>query len=210
MKKINIFSILRTVLIVLFGNAMYAFAVTFLIVPNGLILGGFTGLSITINHFVNVKVSLLVLICHLTVFLIGAVILGYHFAISTIASTFLYPVFLNLSEILYEKFPFSVTDLLPVNALLSALFIGISLGVLTTNGTSTGGTEVIPLVINKLTGRSVGFILFILDGIIMVVQLVYSDVSKILYGIAIVAVYSVIVHCICNIGRAKEADGNGQ
>ena len=204
MKKTKFSNILKTAFIVLFGNALYAFAVTFFVVPSELILGGFTGLSITINHFIEINVSYLVFFFHTIAFIIGTIVLGKRFAFATAASTFLYPLCLSFFEVLFKNSKLPVIQNLPLNAFAAALLIGISLGVLTRNGTATGGTEVIPLVINKLTGHSVGFILFILDGAIMLVQLVYSDFSKIIYGAAMVTLYSVIVHLICSTRKVKD------
>ena len=104
---------------------------------------------------------------------------------------------MKLFELIAERVPLPFIDILPVNALASGILIGISLGLLTRNGTSTGGTEVIPLIINKLTGQSVGFILFILDGSIMLLQLVYSQLVQVLYGVMLAAVYSAIIHLLC-------------
>lgn len=204
MKKLKISFVLKTALIVLLGNALYAFAVTFFVVPSELILGGFTGLSITINHFIEINVSYVVFFFHTIAFIVGTIVLGKRFALATAASTFLYPLCLSLFEFLFKNVKLPIIENLPLNALAAAVLIGLSLGILTRNGTSTGGTEVIPLVINKLTGRSVGFILFILDGVIMLVQLVYSDFTKIIYGAAMVALYSVIVHFICSIGKSND------
>lgn len=104
---------------------------------------------------------------------------------------------------MFQNSKLPAVENLPFNAFDAAILIGISLGVLTRNGTSTGGTAVIPLVINKLTGRSVGFILFLLDGVIMLVQFVYSDFTKIIYGAAIVSLYSAIVHLICRTKKKE-------
>ena len=206
MKKTNFSAVLKTALTVIFGNALYAFTVTFFVVPSELILGGFTGLSITINHFVDIKVSYLVFFFHMAAFIVGTAVLGKKFAAATAASTILYPLFLSFFEFIFKSFQLPIIKILPLNALFAALLLGISLGILTRNGTSTGGTEVIPLVINNLTGRSVGFVLFILDGVIMLAQLVYSDFTKIIYGAAMVALYSFIVHLIC--GTKKNQDDN--
>lgn len=204
MKNLKLSDVLKTAFIVLFGNALYAFAVTFFVVPSELILGGFTGLSITVNHFIEINVSYFVFFFHTIAFIVGTIVLGKRFAFATAASTFLYPFCLSLFEFLFKNSKLPVIENLPLNAFAAAVLIGISLGILTRNGTSTGGTEVIPLVINKLTDRSVGFILFILDGIIMLVQLVYSDFTKIIYGAAMVALYSVIVHLICSTKKVND------
>ena len=88
MKKIKFSAVLKTALAVLFGNALYAFAVTFFIVPSELILRGFTGLSIIINHFIDINVSYLVFFFHTIAFIVGTIILGKKFAVATVTSTF--------------------------------------------------------------------------------------------------------------------------
>ena len=68
MSKNNIAKIVKTIATVLLGNALYAVAVTFFVVPSQLVLGGFTGLSIAISHFVDINVSYAVLMFHLIVY----------------------------------------------------------------------------------------------------------------------------------------------
>ncbi|MCI9483376.1 MAG: YitT family protein [Clostridiaceae bacterium] len=67
---------LRLALVVVLGNALYAAAVTFFVTPSGLVLGGFTGLSIAISHFADIQVSGAVLIFHSAALIAGGVVLG--------------------------------------------------------------------------------------------------------------------------------------
>ncbi|MBQ7431887.1 MAG: YitT family protein [Lachnospiraceae bacterium] len=207
MSKNNIAKIVKTIATVLLGNALYAVAVTFFVVPSQLVLGGFTGLSIAISHFVDINVSYAVLMFHLIAFVAGSIVLGRRFAVSTAASTFLYPLLLNLTERIACNIQLPLISYLPINALISALLIGISLGILTRSKTSTGGTEVIPLIIHQLTHKSVGKVLLLIDGVIMLLGLTYANPIKIVYGILIVVGYSAIVQLL-NYTDEKLTEGN--
>ena len=207
MSKNNIAKIVKTIATVLLGNALYAVAVTFFVVPSQLVLGGFTGLSIAISHFVDINVSYAVLMFQMIAFVAGSIVLGRRFAVSTAASTFLYPLLLNLTERIACNIQLPLISYLPINALISALLIGISLGILTRSKTSTGGTEVIPLIIHQLTHKSVGKVLLLIDGVIMLLGLTYANPIKIVYGILIVVGYSAIVQLL-NYTDEKLTEGN--
>ncbi len=184
---------LRLALVVVLGNALYAAAVTFFVTPSGLVLGGFTGLSIAISHFADIQVSGAVLIFHSAALIAGGVVLGKKFAAATAASTFVYPLLLNLFERAAMGIPLPLVQGLIPNAIFSALLIGLALGILMKSGTSTGGTEVIPMILHRCTGRPVGRLLLVIDGAIMLLGLLYSDWIRVVFGVLIVAAYSAIV-----------------
>ena len=83
---------------IVLGNTMYALAVVMFIVPNGLITGGTTGLALFASHTVGIPISLFVSIFNITMFILGAWILGKQFAVTTVISTIIYPVMLGLLE----------------------------------------------------------------------------------------------------------------
>lgn len=191
--KERFFKMARLAVAVVVGNALYAAAVAFFVAPSGLVLGGFTGLSIAISYFADIQVSYTVLGFHTAALAAGALVLGKGFAASTAASTFLYPMLLNFFERIAAGGRLPLVQGLPLNALFSALLIGLSLGILMRSGTSTGGTEVIPLILHKCTGRPVGRLLLLIDGAVMLLGLVYSDLLRVGFGILIVMAYSAIV-----------------
>ena len=60
---------------IILGNTINAFAVALFILPNGLAMGGSTGIALTVNHFFNVPLSLFVLIFNIAMFILGAMLL---------------------------------------------------------------------------------------------------------------------------------------
>lgn len=99
-----------TVGTVLAGNVVLAFTVTAFIVPQGIIMGGATGVGLTIGHYVPLPLSVIVLAVNLTLFVLGAGTLGKKFALTTLVSTFAYPAILSV----VQKVPAigSLTDIL--------------------------------------------------------------------------------------------------
>ena len=211
-KESKLKSVLRflgSAVVLLFGNALYALVVELFIIPSGLVTGGVTGISIMLRHLdVPFNVSYMVFALNVVLFIIGAIFLGRHFVITTGASTVLYPMFLNIFERLAEKY--DPKTLLPdvhgdlvLCALAAGIGIGVAVGVLVRMGASTGGSDIPPLVVTKLTGFPVGTGMFILDGAIILSQLIVSDVRHTLYGVIMVIVYSYVINQISVMGAAK-------
>lgn len=201
-------NILLNAVVVVFATALYALAVELIIIPSGLVTGGVTGISILLSHFnFPLDISYTVLILNVALFILGACFLGRHFVIVTGAGSILYPIFLNVFERLAVKYDPKV--LLPIHddlvlcVAVAGLMIGVALGVLMRWGASTGGTDIPPMIINKLTGFPTGSGMFIIDGTVIVSQLLVNDIKHTLYGVIMVLVYSYLINQISVMGAAK-------
>ncbi len=132
---------------IIVGNALYALTVVLFLVPSGLITGGATGIALGINRALGLPVSGVLFVINMTMLTVGWVLLGRRFAITTIASTVLSPLFLALWERVFTGFV--LTDDLVLNTIFAGLGVGISLGITIRAGASTGGMDIPPLVLNK-------------------------------------------------------------
>lgn len=193
--------LLFNILIVILGNFIYAAGVVFFILPSGLITGGTTGIAISINHFTSLPVSYLIFGFNVVMFILGLLILGKNFAITTLVSTFCYPFALELLQKLAGKL--HVTDDIFICTLFGGICIGASIALVIRAGASTGGMDIPPLIINKYTGISVSVSLYVFDCIILVLQAAFSDKEKILYGIVLVLVYSIVLDRLLMLGTNK-------
>ena len=131
----------NTVFGVLVGNAILAFTVVAFIVPHGVIMGGATGIGLTIAHYVPVDLSIIIFIVNSILFVLGATVLGKKFAVATIASTFIYPTFLSI----VQKIPGidGLTDNLMLATLYAGALLGVGIGLIVRVGSSTGGTDIV-------------------------------------------------------------------
>ena len=89
---------------ILLGNTIYALAIVMFILPNNMITGGTTGLGIAIHHYFGLPIHSFVLLFNTLMFLLGAAVLGMKFALTTLVSTFYYPVMVRMNGVkLQEK-----------------------------------------------------------------------------------------------------------
>lgn len=193
---------LRKLGMILLGNAMYAVAVAFFVLPSGLITGGTTGIALTVNHFFDIDVSLFVGIFNILMFILGAIILGKKFAMTTVISTVVYPVFLKFFELIEAYTGKLSTDNL-LCTIFAGLLIGFGIGIVIREGASTGGMDIPPLVINKKTGIAVGILLNFFDILILVMQMLFSNREQVMYGILMVIIYTYVLDAIILRGKSK-------
>lgn len=188
-------------LLILFGNTVYALAVTMFILPGGLITGGTTGLALSAQHWFSVPISGFVFCFNLVMFLLGAFVLGKAFALSTLVSTFYYPVILGV----LEKVPGlgDFTDDPMLATVCGGLMIGFAIGIVIRAGASTGGMDIPPLVLHKKFGLPVSVMLYVFDVTILLLQMMFSNREQILYGILLVLIYTVVLDKILLMGTTQ-------
>lgn len=190
----------RALMIVL-GNLMYAMAVNLFIVPNDLITGGTTGLALFFNRTAGIPVSAFVWCFNVTMFLWGAWVLGKEFALSTAASTVIYPLMLSILE--WTGAPGFVMEEKLVAVLYAGLLIGAGIGVVMRAGASTGGMDIPALIGKKKWNFNVSFVIYLFDCIILALQVAAADLYSILYGILLIMVYTLVLDKVLVMGTAK-------
>ena len=104
------------------GNALYALTVVLFLVPSGLITGGATGIALGVNRVLGLPVSGVLFAINISMLVLGWVVLGSRFALTTIASTILSPLFLALWERVFADFV--LTDDLVLNTIFAGLGVG--------------------------------------------------------------------------------------
>lgn len=188
-------------LCVLVGNFLYALSVHVFLLPTGLVTGGTTGLAMVVNHLCGLPVSAFVLIFNVVMLLLGWALLGRAFALSTLASSILYPAFLELlGRTLGEVV---LTQSLALNTIFFGLGIGISLGIVIRSGASTGGMDIPMLVLQKYLRIPVSISMYFFDFLILLLQLAFRPVDNVLYGILLAIVYTVVLDKMLMLGTSR-------
>lgn len=193
--------VLRTVLALVVGNALYSLTVVLFLIPSGLITGGATGIALAANRFSGLPVSAVLLVVNVVMLVAGWILLGRRFALSTLASTFLSPLTLAIWEKLFENYV--LTDDLVLSTIFAGLGIGISLGIVIRSGGSTGGMDIPPLVLQKYFHIPVAVSMTVFDLIILIAQAVSSPKEQVLYGIVLVFVYTIVLDKVILLGEHR-------
>lgn len=186
---------------IFFGNTLLALGVIMFIVPGNLLSGGTTGISLFLNHYFDLPISVFTFIFNFLMFIIGAIILGKKFALQTLISTFYYPFILGVFEYLFKDF-YLIDDIL-INTLFAGVLVGVSIAVVIRAGASTGGMDIPPLILHKLFKIPVSVSMYLFDTLIVLMQFGFSDIRECLYGIVLIFIYTIVIDKIMVIGTQK-------
>ena len=195
------FDQLKNLVLIFAGNTLYALGVVMFILPGGMITGGTTGIALTVNHYFHVPISVFVFCFNLIMFIIGAIVLGKKFALTTLISTFYYPFILGILENVPALGNF--TNDVALSTIFGGLMIGSAIGIVIRAGASTGGMDIPPLVLNKKFGIPVSVLLYIFDSSILLMQMLFSNKDQILYGILLVMIYTVVLDKVLLLGTTQ-------
>ena len=192
-KVLNLFQILL-------GNACMAFAVNTLILEHGIICGGVSGIGSAAEYYFGLPLSVVVAILNVGLFFLGLWYFGKEFAMSIIISTFAFPVFLEV----FDRIPALhgyLTD--PLMAMvIGGAFVGFGIGLVIRANASTGGVDILAQFISKQFKIPVHIVLNVIDVLILVFQIGYSNTTNIIYGIALTFVSSAVLNKTLSSGRS--------
>lgn len=120
---------------------------------------------------------------------------------ATVASSLLYPIFLGAAQRVPGIEGLTADPLL--SALLGGGLVGIAVGLVMRVGSSTGGTDVVNLVLHKWTHIPVSVAVYLTDIVIMGAQAVFSDPEQILYGVVLLVVETIVLDKVMLLGQSQ-------
>ena len=188
----------RAAFFILFGNAMLAFLVAAFVIPHDIIMGGTTGIGIVLAGVLPIETAWIVLILNLILLFAGLFVLGKKFFLTTVVSSVLYPVLLGVMQ----RIP--GIDRLTDNELLASLFagalMGLSLGMVMRVGSSTGGTDILNLMLHKWFHLPVAVFVYITDIVVIGGQAAFSPPEKLLYGLVVLVLETIVLDQVMLFG----------
>ena len=183
------------------GNALIAFAICAFVIPNEFMLGGSTGIALTLQILLPLRLSVWSAIINGTLFLLGWVFLGKEFAATSLLSTVLYPAIMAV----FELFPLG--SLFPEDrltcAIFCALFSGLGIGIVIRAGGSTGGMDIPSCILQKYKNIPVGTSLMFFDIAVVVMQVCIHGLTGVLHSVIIILIMSVTINRAVVTGEQK-------
>ena len=203
MKKIkkDFLSYLKAAVFIVLGNALLAFLVAAFIIPHDIIMAGTTGIAIVVNKATSLDTAVVVLVQNIILLIMGLIVLGKKLFFTTIASSFLYPFFLGAMQ----RIPNieNLTDDPLLAALFAGVLMGLSLGLVMRVGSSTGGMDILNLIFHKWLHIPVSILVWITDIIVVGGQAVFSDPEKILLGIVVLVLETLVLEQVMIFGKSQ-------
>ncbi len=178
------------------GNAVLALAVSMFILPYDILSGGVAGVAVALQPLIPLPVTLMVNLLVVGLFIVGDFFLGKDLSMKTILISLIYPVFLTFFS---GRVP--VLDLDPILAsLYGGLLGGTGVGMALRTGASTGGMDIPPLIVHKLTHIEIAKLVLITDALTVLLGAFTYGLEAVLVGFVSVWASSVAIDKVLMFG----------
>ena len=168
MEKINIKKLIIELLCIVLGSVLYAVSTILFIFPQKLLLGGTSGISVILEEFLPFSPGTILMIINFLLILLAFIILGKSMAFKTLIGSVLTTVFIGVfEEIIVFQNPLIESPYL--SASIGAVIIAVASGVMFYVDSSSGGTDIIALIVRKFSHIDIGKALLITDILIVLV-----------------------------------------
>lgn len=205
------FSIIKEYAMVTLGILMYVVGWTIFLVPNNLIGGGVTGVASIIQYATHgaVKIGYTYFIVNTILLVIALFTLGKGFGFKTVYAIIIASIGLNVFQ---EIIPAEICQTLAVDngklmsVIMGGMMSGVGIGFTMSVGGSTGGTDIIALIVNKYRGISPGKMILSMDVVIILSSLLVPSftsagdllpftekITTVVYGLMLITVSSTVL-----------------
>lgn len=153
-KKLTKASMAKRAFLIAIGAVLMAVGLEIFLIPNHVIDGGITGISIMLSHLTGLNLGIFLFLLNLPFFFIGRKQIGKTFAVSTLFGI----IILSISTSLLHPVP-ELTDDVLLATVFGGIILGIGVGLVIRNGGSLDGTEIMAILFNRRLPFSVGEII---------------------------------------------------
>ena len=193
------------------GVTMYVMGWIIFLIPNNMIGGGVTGLGSIVQYATNgvIKIGYTYFVVNAGLLVAALFTLGRSFGAKSIYAILLTSVLLNAAQ---GIFPEQIIQTLALDngklmcTIMGGIMVGIGIGISMSQGGSTGGTDIIALIVNKYRNVSPGRMILILDAVIILSSLLVPSymadgtlmswpdkITTVVYGFILITIVSTVL-----------------
>jgi len=191
---------LRQFLMIEMATMLFAFSIGLFILPGKVLTGGVAGIATLLKPYIAISEDYLVIIINTLLFIIGSILLGKEFFLNTLVYSVSYPFMLLL--VTRHLPPISIDPLLA--ALYGGLIGGVAIGIMFRNGGSSGGVDVIALVMEKYFHIRPSNTVMVVDALTVIAGLYVYGFNSVLIGLLSVYMLSFAMDQTINMYRGIE------
>ncbi|MDY0347667.1 MAG: YitT family protein [Tenuifilaceae bacterium] len=199
------YKVTRSYAIIVLGLFLYALAWTAFIIPHQITGGGVSGIGALVYYATGFPVGYTFFLVNIILILLAIKILGASFGFKTVIAVIVASVLLSVMQplinipIVEDKF---------LSAIIGGILSGLGLGIIFTQGGSTGGTDIIAMIVNKYRNISPGKVIMLCDVFIIGSSfLVLTDlvpvkrIETIVYGYVSIAITGYVIDVVLSGSR---------
>ena len=183
------------VFLIVIGCTIMGLSYALFLIPHHFVPGGVSGLAIILNYFFKLPVGAMIIVLNIPIFLFGLRTMGKKYVLKSLIGMVLSSVMIDVFvEILKVR---SATDNKVLASIYGGILLGIGLGIVFRGRASTGGSDIIGMVISKYTGISIGFGILVADFVIISASgFAFRDLEAPLYGYIVLFLSTKVIDMI--------------
>lgn len=192
-KKTHVLTFFKHSLLLVIGSAFCASAVKGILIPQGFLSGGFTGVALIIFYkYPLFPISILYLLINIPVFIMGWVYISFRFIMYTAWGMIIYSLMLY-----FIKIDFGITDKM-LGAVVAGGLNGVGVAIMLRSNGSAGGSEIISIILNKLFSLSIGTSIMCFNIMVLAVSLLLYPLENVLYTLVYIMLNAYFVDLVIN------------
>ena len=141
-------SLLKEFIIITIGAVIVAAAVFFFMLPSHVTVGSGAALAMVLSNFIPLSVSTITLIMNVGLLIIGFILVGPEFGVKTVYCSILMPLVMGMFVMLFPNFQ-SITQDPLLDVICYILVVGVGLSILFSRNASSGGLDIVAMIMNK-------------------------------------------------------------
>jgi len=166
------------------------------ITPYKIVPGGVYGISIVLHWLLGTPVGLMALAFDIPLTIIGIRVLGPRFGIRTVVGFFLTATFVDLGTYFYGEEPLVTGDAL-LSSIFGGVFVGLGLGLIFKAKATSGGSDIVAMIIAKYTKLPLGQLMILVDSAIVLVGLAaFRDWKIPLYSLIVIFITGRVIDIV--------------
>ncbi|MFO8128302.1 MAG: YitT family protein [Bacteroidales bacterium] len=182
--------------LIVLGAFIMASGFVLFITPHKIVPGGVYGIAIVLHHLFGFPVGLTALCFDIPLTIIGIRVLGPRFGIKTVMGFVFTAFWVDFLTYLYGDAPLIQEDIL-LSAIFGGVLIGLGLGLIFKSKATSGGSDIIAMIVSKYSGMPIGQLLIMVDSVIVLFGLIaFQDWTVPLYSLITIYVTGRVVDLI--------------
>lgn len=199
LKNIRVYSL------IIFGLALYALSWTAFLIPHRITGGGVSGIGALVYYATGFPLGYTYFIINIVLIFIAIKMLGANFGVKTIFGVIAGSILLS---VLQKVITIPIIEDKLLSAIIGGILAGVGLGIIFTQGGSTGGTDIIAMIINKYRNVSPGRVILMCDvfiigsSFLVLTGLVpVKRIETIVYGYVTMAITAYVIDAVLSGNR---------
>lgn len=192
---------LRNILGVIIGNAILAYGVAAFYIPTGLAVGGSTGAGVILHHLFGIDAAISVFAINAVLLVGGWLCVGKEFVVSTVLGSVVYPMFLGVFQ--RVPVPAILSEDKLAGVICAGVLVGLGVGLTLRVGASTGGSDTLAIICNRVFHLPVLPVKLATDYGIMALTFLVVSSDALIYSLMALAMEMVVMKQMMLLGTSQ-------